>query len=158
MSRKTRLYIHGHRAKKKFFFWKKKSKWQTEFFNVAKSWAISAKISWIGPRVNRIDWCKGHWCGSIYIAARLSDISTIIGKKCILCVFSPFLSLCRRTSWPYRLSHINALRINQSYKSKDQSIKFRRKSLSFWRCWKIQFFLSRPFWIWILFFASSPRK
>ena len=32
------------------------------------------KISWIGPWVNRIFWCEGHWWSSSYMAVRLSDI------------------------------------------------------------------------------------
>ena len=48
---------------------------KTEFFNIAKSWAISAKISWIGPWVSRIDWCEGHQCDSTYMVVRLSDVS-----------------------------------------------------------------------------------
>ena len=77
-------------SKKKFFFWKKKIQngrlKKTEFFNFVKSWAISAKISWIGPLVSRIDWCKGHWRGLTYMV-RLSDISSKTDKKCIFCVF-----------------------------------------------------------------------
>ena len=34
------------------------------------------------------------------------------GKKCIFWVFRPFLSFCCTASRPYRLSHINAHRIN----------------------------------------------
>ena len=48
------------------------------------------KISWIGPWISRIDWCEGHWCGSTSLAMRLSDISSITGKKCIFCAFRPF--------------------------------------------------------------------
>ena len=59
--------------------------------------------------------CKGHQCGLTYMAVRLSDISPKTGKKCIFCVFRPFLSICRTASRPYRLSHIDALRNNQSY-------------------------------------------
>ena len=67
--------------KQKFFFFFLKKKIQngrlkkTEFFNFVKSWAISAKISWIGPWVSRIDWCKEHQCDSTYMAVRLSDVS-----------------------------------------------------------------------------------
>ena len=59
--------------------------------------------SWIGPWVSRIDWCEMHWCVSTNMDVRLSDISSKTGKK------------CRTASQPYRLSHVNALRINQSY-------------------------------------------
>ena len=45
---------------------------KTEFFKIANSQNCFAKISW----VSRIDWCEGHWCGSIYMVVRLSDISS----------------------------------------------------------------------------------
>ena len=50
------------------------------------------KLLWFNPWVTRIDWCKGHWCGSTYMAMRLSDISSkrVPGKKCIFCVFRPW--------------------------------------------------------------------
>ena len=92
-----------------FFF----LKLQNEFINSAKSQYFFSKISGIGPLVSRIDWCKGHWCSSTYVAVRL--ISSKTGKKCIFCVFRLFLSLCRTASRPYRLNHINVLHINQSY-------------------------------------------
>ena len=47
--------------------------------------------------------------------------------------FCLFLSLCRTASRPYRLSHVDALRINQSYISKNQSQKFSRKNIVNWR-------------------------
>ena len=52
-----------------------------------------------------------------------------------------------------RLSKKNALRINQSYYPKDQSMKFWRKLLSFWRCWKTQFF-----WVGHFEFFFSKKK
>ena len=61
--------------------------------------------------------------------------------------FRLFLSLRRTASRPHRLSHTNALRINQSYSPKDQSVKFWWKLLSFWWWLKNSVFLSRPFWI-----------
>ena len=104
---------------KKFFFEKIKFKMadlkKRSFFKIANSQYFFVKISWSGPWVSRIHWCEGHWYGSTYMAVRLSDISSKTGKKCIFCVFWPFLSLCRAASRPYRLSPINALRINQSY-------------------------------------------
>ena len=56
------------------------------------------------------------------------------------------------SSCPYRLSHINALHINQFYWPKDQSMKFSQKNIENW-----------PFWIFFskkknFFFASSPWK
>ena len=59
------------------------------------------KISWIGPWVNRIDWCEGHWFGSTYMAMRLSEISSKTGKKCIFCDFRLFLPLPQTTSQAY---------------------------------------------------------
>ena len=79
------------------------------FSSSANSQYFFAKISGIGPWVIWINWCKGHWCGSTYMAMRLSYISSKTGKKCIFCVFRLFLSLCLTASRPYRLSHTNAL-------------------------------------------------
>ena len=30
--------------------------------------------------VSRINWCKGHWCGSTYMVVRLSDVSSKCSK------------------------------------------------------------------------------
>ena len=102
-----------------FFFWKNEIQngrlKKRSFFKIANSQYFFVKILWSGPWVSRIHWCEGHWYGSTYMAVRLSDISSITGQKCIFCVFWPFLSLCRTTSRPYRLSHTNALRINEFY-------------------------------------------
>ena len=68
-----------------------------------------------GGGISRIHWCKGLWYGSTYMAVRLSAISSKTGQKCIFCVFWPFSSLCQTASRLYRLSHTNALRINESY-------------------------------------------
>ena len=77
---------------KKFFFclWKKKFKMansKKQFFNSANSQYFFTKILQIGPWVSRINWCKGHWCGSTYMVVRLSDIRSKTGKKCIFSVF-----------------------------------------------------------------------
>ena len=103
------------------------------FFKITNSQYFFLKILWICRWVGRIDCCEGHRCGLTYMAVRLSDISPKTGKKCIFCVFRPFLSLCRTASRPYRLSHINALCINQSYLPKDRSIKFSQKNIENWR-------------------------
>ena len=50
----------------------------------SKSWAISAKILWIGSWVSMIDWCKGQ------MVERLSDVSSKTDQKCIFCVFRLF--------------------------------------------------------------------
>ena len=42
--------------------------------------------------------------------------------------FRLFLSLCQTASRPYKLSHTNALRIDQFYEPKDQSMKFSFKT------------------------------
>ena len=102
-----------------FFFWKIKFKMadlkKSAFFKIANSKYFFLKISWIGPWVSRIEWCERHWCGLTYMAVRLSDISSKTGKKCIFWVFRLSVSLCWTASRPYRLSHMNALRIIQSY-------------------------------------------
>ena len=60
--------------------WRKKfkmadfSKWP--FFKIANSRFFFAKISEIGPWVSWVDWCEGHWCGSICMVVRRSEISS----------------------------------------------------------------------------------
>ena len=70
-------------SKKKFFFWKKKSKMAVfqkwPFFKIANSQNFFVKISQIRPWVSRIAWCEGHWSGSTYMVVRLSDISSKTG-------------------------------------------------------------------------------
>ena len=86
---------------------------------------------------------KLHWCFSmdifcqcpfiglfeffIYTVSYLGQSQT--AKKCVFCVFRLFLSLCQTASRPYKLSHINALRINQFYLPKDQSMKISWKNI-----------------------------
>ena len=89
------------------------------------------------------------------MVVRLSDIRAKTGKKCIFCVFRLFLPLCQTASRPYRLSYINALRINQSYQPKDKSEKFSRKNFENWRFWKNDLFFWRPFWN---FFFKKKKK
>ena len=57
---------------------------KSHFQGFANSQYFFVKISGIGPWMCRIDWCKGHWCGSTYMVVRLSDITSKTGKKCIL--------------------------------------------------------------------------
>jgi hypothetical protein len=79
-------------------------------------------------------------------------------QKCIFCLF---LSLRWTVYQPYRLSHINTLRINQSYEPEDQSIKVLRKKFEKWRFWKTPFFWVGhfEFFFWIFFcFASSHEN
>ena len=72
-------------SKKKFFFWKKKSKMAVfqkwPFFKIANSQNFFVKISQIRPWVSRIDWCEGHKCSSTYMVVRLSDIRAKTGKN-----------------------------------------------------------------------------
>ena len=102
------------RKQKIFFFWKRKSKMadfkKSSFSSSANSQYFFLKISWIDPWV-----CKIDWCGSTYMVVKMLDISSKMGKKCIFCVFRLFLSLCQTVSRPYRLSHTNALCMNQFY-------------------------------------------
>ena len=78
-------------------------------------------------------------------------------QKCFFGVFRLFLPLSPTASWPYRLSYINALCINQSYKPKDQSMKFSQKNWELVILKNSFFFL---FWVGHLgfFFSSSPWK
>ena len=112
------LIFMSMKQKKNFFLKKKNQNGRLKkrsFSSSANSQYFFMKISWIGPWVNRIDWCKGHWFGSTYMAVGLSDIRSKTAKKWLFCVFRPFLSLCRTASRPYRLSQPNALCINQPY-------------------------------------------
>ena len=80
--------------------------------------------------------------------------------------FCLFWSLCQTVSRPYRLSHINALHINQSYTSKDQSQKFSQKNIENWRSPENDFclvfsFLVFGYWVVQIFFFSqwkTPRR
>ena len=59
-----------------FSFEKKNPKWQTLknlFFQNCQFSIFFVKVSWIGPCIRWIDWCKGHWCGSTYMVERLSE-------------------------------------------------------------------------------------
>ena len=81
---------------KKIFFSKKKIQngrlKKSSFFKIANSQKISAKISQMGPWVSRIEWYKGHWCSSTYMAMRLSDKSSKTAKKYRKCIFWLFLN------------------------------------------------------------------
>ena len=120
------------------FFWSSKI-----VFQLPQFWIFFSKLSWIGPWVSRIDWCKGHWCGSTYIVVRLTDICSKTGKKWIFCVLGQFFSLCRSASQPYWLSHINALRINWDTNPIHEI--FEKK---YWELagLKNSNFLNQPFW------------
>ena len=112
------IFMRMKQKKKKFFLKKKIQNGRLKkmsFSSSANSQYFFRKISWIGPWVGRIGWCEGHWCSLTYMVVRLSDIRSKTAKKCLFCVFRPFLSLCRTASWPHMLSKTNALRINQSY-------------------------------------------
>ena len=67
---------------------------------------IFAKILQIGPWVNRIDWRKGHWCGSTYMVVRLSEISSKNTTNVYLACFrgyvgQPLDHIGRATSMPF---------------------------------------------------------
>ena len=69
---------------------------KNSFSSSTNSQYFFMKFLWFGPWVSIIDWCKGHWCSSTYMAVRLSDISSKSVKKCIFCFFWPFLFLKNR--------------------------------------------------------------
>ena len=148
---KPRFFFHSKKTKQKI---QKGQLKKNSFSSLANSQYFFMKISWIGPSASKIYWCKGYLCGSIYVAVRLSDISSKIDKKCIFGVFRLFLSLCQTASQPYRLSHTNVFRINQFYQPKDQPMKFSWKNIKNWRSWKKCFFLSQAF----NFFFSKKKK
>ena len=56
------------------------------------------KISEISPWVSKINWCRRHLCGSIYMVVRLSDIRSKTGKKikmhflCFFACFRPYVA------------------------------------------------------------------
>ena len=83
---------------------------------------------------------KGIDVAHLYGCEAVRHISSETGKRCIFCGFRQFLSLCRTASQPYRLSHTNALRINEYYQPKDRSMKFSQKNIENWQFWKTQFF------------------
>ena len=64
--------FHYNEAKQLFFFWKQKFKMadlKEPHFPAPPILNIFffMKILWIGPWASRINWCKGHWCGSTYM-------------------------------------------------------------------------------------------
>ena len=70
LPKKLWLIFIWDEAKKNFG--KKNPKWNWVFQNL--QFSIIAKISGMGPWVSRINWCEEHWCSSIYMVVRLSDI------------------------------------------------------------------------------------
>ena len=98
---------------KKIFFEKKKNQIgqlkKTQIFTSANFQYFFVKISWIGPWVSRIDWCEENWCGSTYMAVRLSNIFKLKNhlkhkKMHFLLVFelmSDSLTFCWATLMPF---------------------------------------------------------
>ena len=83
LTNKSVDHVFMRMKQKNVFFWKKIQNGQKNLiFQLCQFSIFFMKISWIGPCVSRIDWCKGHWCGSTYIVVRLSDITSKTGKKC----------------------------------------------------------------------------
>ena len=122
-----------------------------------------ARIPGIGPWVSRINWCKGHWCGSTHIVrlSRVRSKTGKTGKKCIFCVFACFSTLLKTTWWPYRLSHINALHINLSYPHKTIPWSSCKKYWEFGGSENLSFFESAimNFCFWFdFFFCCDPMK
>ena len=140
-------FLHTEKPKKNFFDQPNNQKPKTKKLNKShfqgfvNSQYFFMKISWVGPWVSRIDWCKGHWFCSTHVAVRLADISSKMAWKHKKFIFCLFLSLRWPASRPYGLSKINALRINWSYSPKDQFVKVWWKLLSFWLWLKNSVFL-----------------
>ena len=144
--------FHGNKAKKIFFFWKKKFKM-----------ADSKKGHFSTLSILNIFFWKFH--GSVLGLVGLIDAKGIDGAQPIWswgCLTwaqkqakNAFLSLCRTAFPPYRLSHINALGIIQSYLPKDQFSKFSQKILRIGGFEKWPFFESA---ILIFFFSKKEKK
>ena len=100
------------------------------------------KILWIGPWVNRIDWCEWHWCGSTYIVVRLSDINskTAYFKNTKNAFFAYFWADIRQ---PYNHISWTTQKPFASINSTKQrtNMKFSWKNIENWRSWKMSFFL-----------------
>ena len=112
--------FHGNEAKKLFLKKKIKiadsKKKKKKIFKTNNSPYFFVKSSWIGSWISSIDWCEGHLCGLTYMAVRLCNISskmTYKHKKCFLADFPAYIG--QPHGHILRLSHINALSINQSY-------------------------------------------
>ena len=72
------------------------------------------------PNMNRLGFFLLRWSKKKIQNGRVSQLLWLWHKlknrhKCIFGVFRVFLSLCQTASQPYRLSHANALCINQFY-------------------------------------------
>ena len=118
-TQETLTDLHGNKAISKW--WTQKN-WDFQDLQFSKIFSENFRDC-TGPCVSRIDWCDGHWCGSTYmvvskharvLACLVVRLSNVTCKKCLFCVLRLFLSLLQTASWPYRLSHINAVCINQS--------------------------------------------
>ena len=116
------------------------------FSTTTKSWAIAAKISWIGPWVSRIDWCEGHWCGSTYKygheAVQKQPKNT---KNAFLACFRAYVGQ------PHNHPSHQSILLTQEPICEIFANFFWELAIL-----KNSVFLSRPFWI--FFFASSPWK
>ena len=84
-------------------------KQKSSFSRSANSQYFFRILLWIGPLVSRIDCCKGHWCGSIYMVMRLSTSKT--GKNAYFVFLACFWAYVRQPhvhfdSWTDRSSRI----------------------------------------------------
>ena len=82
LTNKLWLNFMGKKQKKNFFFEKKKFKMadskKQRFSKSPILKKFSRKFHRLVLGFSRIDWCEGHWCGSIYIVMRLTDICSKI--------------------------------------------------------------------------------
>ena len=121
------------------------------FSTTPKSWAITAKISWIGPWVSRIDWCEGHWFGTTYMAVRLSDMSSKQPKNTKNAYFACFWAYIGQPhghiDWATSMPFASINSINPGTKP----WKFHKKILRIGDFEKRCCFLSWPFWFFLLY-------
>ena len=123
----------------------------------SKSWVFQFRLFSIffressgnGPCVIRINWWKGHQCGSTCMVIRLSTVTSKTSKN----AFFVFLA-CFRAYVGQPDDHIATSMPFPSIFPSHQSLKFSLKNIENWRNWKTQFFWVSHF----EFFCFIPMK
>ena len=117
----------------------------------------------LAPWMCKIDWCKGHWCGSMYMAMRLSDISSKTAKKVFFVLLGHFWAYVGEPhghiGWAKSMPFAS---INQSYYPKDPSRSIWQKNIENWPFGKMRFFWVGHFGFFFRkknnFFLLNPMK
>ena len=104
---------------KKIFFWKNKIKngqlKKRSFFKIANYQYFFWKFHGVVLGLLKFIDAKGIGMAQPIWSWGLPTEAQKMAKKHKKCIFGLFLSLCRTASRPYRMSHTNALRINEFY-------------------------------------------